>query len=369
MGHAKVEIDLKVLEGNYRAIRGKIPPDVKMLCVVKADGYGHGAVPVARRLESAGADFLGVATVDEGVELRNSGISLPTLVMGGVMPWDDTRTFREYRLTPVVAELESLQRVAQDAGQSNLPTTVHIKIDTGMGRLGLSLDGLDELFDMLNVAKHIRVEGLMSHFACSEQRDEYGMAQIRRFEEAIDLFMKHAVQPPLLHMANSGAVCQYPESYFSMVRVGIMLYGSYSDAGLAEKLQVRPVMKLTSRVAYVKSFPPESALSYGRTFITRRQTKVAYIAAGYADGIPRALSNKGAVLLGGKRCPIIGRVCMDWLLVDVTDLPHVTPGEEAVLMGAGENDAITADEIAAYAGTIPYEILCSVSRRMSREYV
>ncbi len=369
MSHTKVEIDLKALEENYKAVRGRVPPDVKILCVVKADGYGHGAVPVARTLEPAGANYFGVATIDEGVELRNNGISLPILVMGGVMPWDEGKAVQKYRLTPVVADVKSLKRIAQDAGHRKLPVSVHIKIDTGMGRLGFSMDELDALASALKGARYVHVEGVMSHFACSEQRDEYGMSQISRFEEAVGFLKTHAVQPQLVHMANSGAVCQYPEAYFSMVRLGIMLYGSYSDPRLADKVKVRPVMKLASRVAYVKVFPSQSSLSYGRTFITSRKTKVAYIAAGYADGIPRALSNKGAALLRGRRCPIIGRVCMDWLLVDVTDLPDVEPGDEAVLMGGAGNDAITADEIAAHVNTIPYEILCSVSRRMSREYV
>ncbi len=369
MTRAKIEINLQALEENYRAIREKVPREVKMLCVVKADAYGHGAVPVARRLESAGADYFGVATIDEGMELRNNGISLPVLVMGGVMPWDEPGAFRQHRLTPVLADFDGLLRVAGDAAGRNVPIGVHLKVDTGMGRLGFSLGELKEVAEVLKRARNVDIEGVMSHFACSEQRDEHGFAQISRFNEAIDFLTKHAIQPSLLHMANSGAVCQYPEAYFSMVRVGIMLYGSYSDSRLTEKIRVRPVMKLASRVAYVKNFPPQSALSYCRTFITTHETKVAYIAAGYADGVPRALSNKGVVLLRKKRYPIIGRVCMDWLLVDVTDLPDLAPGEEAVLMGTGDNDAITADEIAAHAGTIPYEILCAVSRRMSREYV
>jgi alanine racemase len=369
MSHARIEIDLKVLDENYRAIRRRVPPDVRMLCVVKADGYGHGAVPVARTLESAGAGYFGVATVDEGIELRDNGISLPILIMGGLMPWDETGCLWEHRLTPVLADFESLHRLARDAKQRELPVNAHVKVDTGMGRLGFALDELDALANALKGAEYVHVEGVMSHFASSEQRDEYGMSQVSRFNEAVGFLKSRGVVPPLLHMANSGAVCQYPEAYFNMVRLGIMLYGSYSDAGLADKIRVRPVMKLASRVAYVKLFPPQSALSYGRTFITRRKTKVAYIAAGYADGIPRALSNKGAVLLRGQRCPIIGRVCMDWLLADVTDLPDVAPGEEAVLMGIAGNDVITADEIAGHAGTIPYEILCAMSRRLSRHYV
>jgi len=369
MSRARIEIDLAALEQNYRTLRGEIPHHVKMLCVVKADGYGHGAVAAARTLESAGADYFGVATADEGIELRVNGISTPILVMGGAMPWDKTEDFWDYRLSPVLADFASLQRIARNAANQTVSLPVHVKVDTGMGRLGFSFGELHALAAALREAGHISVEGVMSHFASSERRDDYGMTQISRFQEAVSFLQNEGVQPQLLHMANSGAVCQYPESHFSMVRLGIMLYGSYSDPSLAGRMALKPVMKLSSRVAYVKSFPPECSLSYGRTFVTSRSTKVAYVAAGYADGIPRALSNKGAALLGGKRCPIIGRVCMDWLLLDVTDLPGVSPGEEAVLMGASGSDAITADEIAGHADTIPYEILCAVARRMPREYV
>jgi alanine racemase len=369
MSHTKIEIDLKALEENFRAIREKVPSVVKMLGVVKADGYGHGAVPVARRLESAGAHYLGVATSDEGIELRDNGITLPILIMGGLMPWDETATLWERQLTPVLADFDGLRRLAQDAKEREAPINAHIKIDTGMGRLGFSLDEVETLARTLKAAQYVRVEGVMSHFACSEQRDAYGMTQINRFSEAARFLKSHAILPTLLHMANSGAVHRYPEAYFNMVRLGIMLYGSYPDSSLADTIRLRPVMKLASRVAYVKLFPPQSALSYGRTFVTERETKVACIAAGYADGVPRALSNKGAVLVQGRRCPIVGRVCMDWLLADVTDLPVVAPGEEAVLLGVAGTDAITADEIARHVGTIPYEILCAISRRTRRDYV
>ncbi len=369
MSHARVEIDLNALQENYRAVRSRIPDNVKMLCVVKADAYGHGAVAVARSLQSDGADYLGVATVEEGEELRKSGISLPVLVMGGVMPWDSIGEFRQYNLTPVVADLESLKRVARETNEDKRALPVHLKLDTGMGRLGFSAREAGALGASLKGASYINVEGVMSHFACSERRDDYGMEQIRTFEKAIDELGHYGVHVELAHIANSGAVCQYPESHFNMVRVGIMLYGSFSDPSLAGTLPLKPVMKLASRVAYVKSFPPGVALSYGRTFVTQRNTKVAYIAAGYADGIPRALSNKGAVLLRGARCPIVGRVCMDWLLADVSGVPDIAPGDEAVVMGRSGNNTISADDIARQADTVPYEILCGVSRRIPREYV
>ena len=366
---AKVQIDLKALEENYRTIRGKVPRGVKMLCVVKADGYGHGVIRVAHRLEAIGADYFGVATIEEGIELRNDAIRKPILVMGGLMPWDDTNTLWDYELTPVLADFVGLSRLARDAKKRKATIKAHVKVDTGMGRLGFGLDEMGAVVGALQDAKYIEVEGVMSHFASSEQRDAYGMSQIERFGNVVEYLNDRGVMPALLHMANSGAVCQYPEAYFGMVRLGIMLYGSYPDSSLAAKIRVKPVMKLASRIAYVKTFPPGSALSYGRTFVTQRDTKVACVALGYADGFPRALSNKGSTLIQGRRCPIIGRVCMDWLLADVSELPDVEAGEEVILMGEAGSECITADEIAGHTGTIPYEILCGISKRIVRVYV
>ncbi len=369
MSHASVRIDLNALEGNYRAIRTSIPDGVRMLCVVKADAYGHGAVPVARRLQAIGADYLGVATIEEGVELRDHSIRTPILVMGGIMPWDETQSFWEHELTPVLADLDSLRRLATDAERRGAAIRVHVKVDTGMGRLGIGLGELEAVTAVLRTARQIQVEGLMSHFASSEQRDAYGMTQIERFTLAMDYLNRQGIVPTLPHMANSGAVCQYPEAYFGMVRVGIMLYGAYPDVGLADKIKVSPVMKLASRIAYVKTFPTGSPLSYGRTFVTDRVMSVACVALGYGDGFPRVLSNKGSVLIRGSRCAIVGRICMDWLLADVTELPEVAPGEDAIFIGESGNERITADEIAERAGTIPYEIFCNVSKRIPRSYV
>jgi len=310
-----------------------------------------------------------VATIEEGVELRDHAVRKPILVMGGVMPWDDTQTLWDYELTPALADLESLRRLANDAERRGKAIKVHVKVDTGMGRLGVGLDEVEAVAAALRASRYVQAEGLMSHFASSEQRDAYGMTQIERFTQVMDYLSGQGVAPSLPHMANSGAVCQYPEAYFGMVRLGIMLYGAYPDAGLAGKITVKPVMRLASRIAYVKTFPPGSPLSYGRTFVTDRATKVACVALGYADGFPRALSNKGSVLIRNRRCPIVGRVCMDWLLADVTALPDVAAGEEAIFIGEAGNERITADEIAERAGTIPYEIFCNVSKRIPRSYV
>ncbi len=359
-------MDLTVLESNYRAIQARVSPDVRLLPIIKADAYGHGALEAGRRLQSIGVSYLGVATIDEGKELRDNGITVPILVLSGVMPWESPDTALAYRLTPVVADFDALERLA---AVRDGEIAVHIKIDTGMGRLGFVLADLDRLARRLKELPHVKVEGLMSHFASSETRDDYGNAQVRDFTGAAGFLKERGITPDLLHMANSGAICSYPEAYFTMVRPGIMLYGSYSDPVLAGALQLGPVLTWSARLALVREFPEQSSLSYGRTYVTRRRTKIAYIPVGYGDGYPRALSNRGSVLVRKQRCPVVGRVCMDWIFVDVTELDEVASGEEVILLGGKGNEAISADEIAAQAGTIPYEIFCDISHRIPRHYV
>lgn len=369
MLRALAEIDLNALAENFKTVRNRVDGRTKLLCVVKADAYGHGAVPIARHLEIQGADFFGVVSVDEGVELRGHGIAKPILVMGGVMPWDDVDAFWKHGLTPVVADLQGFTRLASCAAHRQQEIGIHIKVDTGMGRIGFGYDDLDDLVAALRASSYVKVEGVMSHFSASEVRDAYGLSQIDRFRNVVAFLEKNGVRPEILHMANGGAVSQYPEAHFDMVRVGIMLYGAYPDRALREKIVVHPVMRLLSRVAYVRKFPLGSPLSYGRTFVTERTTRVACVAIGYADGVPRALSNKGSVLIRGRRAPIVGRVCMDFLLADITNMADVAPGEEVVLIGTSGNQSISADEVAEQVGTIPYEIMCGISRRVPRTYV
>jgi len=362
-------IDLGVLEQNYRIIRDRIPQGVKVLCVVKADAYGHGAVEVSRRLEEAGVDYLGVAAVDEGMELRQAGIRSPVLVMGGILPWDSEDPFYEHGLTPVIYDTGMIEKLKDRRSRSGETLKVHIKVDTGMGRLGFRPEEVPRIVGMMKEMPHIEIEGLMSHFSSSEVRDEYGLNQIRIFERSLQTVNEEGIVPKIAHMANSGAITNYPEGYFDMIRVGISLYGSHPARELSAQLPVRQVMRFVSRVALIREFPPGSPLSYGRTFTTGDRTRIAYIPVGYADGYPRALSNRGFVLIKDRKCSIVGRVCMDWFLADITDLHDVTPGEEVVLLGHGGILTITADEIAEYAGTIPYEILCKISKRVMRVYV
>ena len=362
-------IDLNALAENVKLIRSRIAPGVRVLCVVKADAYGHGAKEVSKRLEACGVDFLGVANIDEGIELRDHGISLPVLVLGGLFPWDDAGRAVAHDLSLIVYDIQTLDRIRKESRSFAGPLKIHIKVDTGMGRHGFGVDDMGLVAERLKDAPNVVCEGLMSHFASSEARDEYGLAQIKTFEKARSLLVAAGVGPGIVHMANSGAVTQYPEAHFDMVRVGISLYGSHPDRELAGKLPVKPVMRFVSRVAYVRPFPEGCFLSYGRTYRTEGTERIALIPVGYADGYPRALSNKGFVLIKGKKCSIVGIVTMDWVLVDVTAIKDVDVGEEVVLIGSGPTGTITADELAECAGTIPYEILCKISRRVPRVYV
>jgi alanine racemase len=332
-----VSVDLGLLEENYRAVTRLVAPGVALLCVIKDDAYGHGAVEAGRRLEAAGAAYFGVANIDEGKELREAGIATPILVLSGLMPWEPLEPLAEYGLTPAVTNFEMLERFAAWRGNS-------LKI-------------------------HIEVEGVMSHFASSERRDEYGLGQLALFRQGLERLWERGIAPRFVHMANSSAICVYPEAHFTMVRPGIMLYGSYPDAAVRKKVKLTPVMTWKSHISFVRTFQSGSNLSYGRTYITEGETRVAYVPVGYAHGYPRSLSNRGTVLVGGKRCAVIGRVCMDWIFVDVTDVGSAKPGDEVVVLGCAQGDCITADEIAAKIGTIPYEILCGVSKRIARHHV
>jgi alanine racemase len=362
-------IDLGILEENLRMIKSRITAGVKTLCVVKANAYGHGAVEVSQRLETTGVDHLGVATIDEGIELREKGIQLPILVMSGLFPWDEIGPLIKNELSLAIYDACMLKKIVDACPTFKKPLKVHVKVDTGMGRLGFSVNDMAFVGQQLKDAGNIVCEGLMSHFASSEIRDDYGLQQVASFQEARSTLASAGVTPAVAHMANSGAMIQYPEAHFDMVRVGISLYGSYPARALAEKLHLKQVMKFVTKIALIREFPPGQALSYGRTYTTGKTTRIAYIPVGYADGYPRSLSNKGFVLIKDIKCSIVGKVCMDWSLVDITDIDGVDVGEEVILLGRGNTQTITADEFAEHAGTIPYEILCKISTRVPRYYV
>jgi alanine racemase len=363
-------IDLKALEYNCSSIRKHLSPGAGLLGVVKADAYGHGATEISKKLESIGVDYLGVATVDEGLALRSGRIIKPILIMSGLFSWDEIEPIARYDLTPVVYDTITLERLIEATRGFSRPLKVHLKFDTGMGRLGFPTRDAREIVRMLAGARGIHVEGLMSHFSVSEVRDEYGLQQVAAFREVIDIFTSAGFDPAYIHMSNSGAIVNYPEAHFSLVRAGISLYGSHPSPSLEKTLPLRQVMKITARVAFCREFPAGVSLSYGRTYTTDRPSRIAYIPVGYSDGYPRSLSNKGVVLINDTRCIIVGRVCMDWILADVTGIGPVKSGDEVVLLGEGDREGVrvSANEMAENAGTIPYEILCKISRRIERVY-
>ncbi|MDA8100706.1 MAG: alanine racemase [Nitrospiraceae bacterium] len=357
-------IDLTALAHNLGQVVSRIGGR-KVLAVVKAQAYGHGAVPVAKRLVELGVPMLGVALVEEGRELRASGIPAPVLIMGPIFP-EQAPAVVDTGLTPVVFSLpvaRALSEAAQDAGKK---IAVHVKIDTGMGRIGLVPEEAVEFISGLANLPGIAVEGLMTHFADADLRDkEFAGRQLERFSSLIAALERRGIAVPLRHAANSAAVLDYDRAHLTMVRPGLMLYG-YNPLEGGSAAELRPVLSLATRIAHVKRVPAGVPISYGRTFVTRRESLIATIPIGYADGFNRLLSNTGRALVRGRRVSVAGRVCMDMTMLDVTDVPGVSAGDDVVLIGSQGAERITAQDIAETTGTIPYEVLCAISARVPR---
>jgi alanine racemase len=360
---AVVEIHLPSLRHNLQEVVRRVGT-ATVLAVVKADAYGHGAVPVARALLAAGAHQLGVATAAEGLELRNAGITAPILIMGGVY---DIPTVQRFNLTPALPSREAVETAATLADPRAGLLPVHLKVDTGMSRLGLTPE---EALAVLTSGwpPHLRFEGVMSHLASADEAAAGTTdAQLSRFRALLEAIRAAGLKVPVAHIANSAAILNYPSSHFDLVRPGLMLYG-YSS-GPAPSAALRPVLTWKTRVLQVKRVEPGQPVSYGGTFVTSRPSTLAVLAVGYADGYSRALSNKGRVLIGGRPAPVVGRVCMDLTIVDVTDHPTVRAGDEVVLLGRQGSAAITADDLATWQATISYEVLCRIGPRVSRVYL
>ena len=362
------EVDLGALAYNYHQLRQLAPPTVKFLTVVKADAYGHGAIPVSKRLEELGAAFLGVATVAEGAELRNAGIKTPILVLSGIYP-EEVEGVLTYQLTPMVYRLEIAEALSATAKKKGKKIPIHIKMDTGMGRIGVPAKEALAFASRLRKFENLEIEGIASHFATADGgNSSFAEEQLQSFTRTLEEMKKANIDPPFCHIANSAALVNFPAAHFTLVRPGIMLYGAYPSPSLKERVSLRQVMSWKSLVADLKMVPEGSPISYGRTFITQRPSLIAAIPVGYADGYNRLFSNRGEVLIKGIRAPVVGRVCMDWTMVDVTDIPEVAVGDNVVLMGNQLDQEITAEELGERIGTISYEILCSVGKRVPRIY-
>jgi alanine racemase len=364
------EINLAALAHNYRVIRKHVGAEVKILAAVKANAYGHGAIECARRLEVEGVDWFGVALPEEEIELRAAGINSPILCLGGFWPGQEEACLRE-RLTPVVYRLdmvESLNRVAANAG---VIADIHIKIDTGMRRLGIPFDEVAEFCEALQPFSHIRVDGLMTHLASADDpaQDDFTNRQLERFRQAVRIFRDHGFDPAYIHATNSAATFSR-SPVGNMVRPGGSLYGFKRDvfpAGI-EPPPLKPVMSLYSRIMLLKEVPQGARLGYGGTFETKRNSLIATLPIGYNDGYSRALSNRGRVIVRGQFAPVVGRVSMDLTLIDVTDIPGVALSDRVTLLGREDHVSLSAEDLAEIAGTISYEITCGISERVPRIY-
>jgi alanine racemase len=338
------------------------------MAVLKANAYGHGAEPLAAVALQEGASCLAVARCQEGIALRQHGIEAPILVLGPVWP-EDIEALVGYRLTSVIGTREDTWRLNREAQRQGRCYPVHVKVDTGMGRLGVLPDMVPALFDALQTSPHLRLDGLMTHLATADLADRCTVGeQLRRFQEAVRGCTALGLTPRYVHAANSAALYRYPESHGTLVRPGIALYGSHPFAA-PEAAELQPVLTWKTRIARIQEFPPGCGISYGHTFTTQRPSRIGTLPVGYADGFCRRLSNVGEVLVSGQRVPLVGQISMDMCMIDLTGVPHAGPGDEVVLIGAQGTERITADAMAARCGCLPYEVFCAISQRVPRCYV
>ena len=359
------EINLHHLVHNVRAIQQQVSPS-QIIPVVKADAYGHGAVIVAKRLVKEGFKFFAVAQFQEAMELRESGIHYPILIFGRLFP-DEIPIAIKAGFRMSLFGKQDIQWIEKEA-KSQQPH-VHVNVDTGMGRIGVLLDNEPDFFDDLTSSNHCIWEGLYSHFSTSDENDkDYANLQLNRFRKILDSIKKKSIQPSMIHMANSGAILDIPESYFDAVRPGISLYGHYPSTETSLSIDLKQVMTLKTSVAHIRKIPAGFSVSYGRRWIAEKATTIAVLPIGYADGVRRGLTNIGDVLIQGKRYRIAGTVTMDHIMVDVGHDP-IKPGDEVIIWGDGPDGRIQVLEVAEKIGTIPYELTCGVSRRVKRVYI
>jgi len=361
-------VDLSAVAGSIRGIRELVGERTRIMAVVKADGYGHGAVPVARAALTNGAAHLGVAYAQEAIAIRRAGIDVPILILGAAPP-ESIETVLKYDLTQSVADTESPRALSAAASREH-PVRVHVKVDTGMGRIGLVPADVPDYIAFLESLPNLVIEGIFTHFPKSDEADPaFTNNQIETFTDLLGDLSSRGIDIPLRHMANSGGVLAFPRSYLDMVRPGIMIYGLYPSKEVKRSIPLAPAMSLVTRIRFLKRVPPGTPISYGGTYVTNRETDVATLPVGYADGYRRLLSNNFEVLVLGRRAPVIGRVCMDMIMIDVTHIKGVAVGDEVVLMGRQGDAEISADEMADRLSTINYEITCLVGKRVPRVYI
>lgn len=358
------EVNLDTLRENY--FKHQAYTRSEIMPIVKADAYGHGVIPVVKTLVACGAKRYGVAHLDEALEIKAVFPELTILVLGATEP-DLSDILVKEEIIPSVYQLAQAKALSEAAVSQNRTARLHIKVDTGMGRIGFQENGVAEILQIAQLP-NLFIEGIFTHFATSDQKDlTFAREQLRRFQVVYDKLMRSGLTIPIRHAANSAAIIQLPESHFELVRLGIGIYGlnpsSQVDIGL------QPVMSWKTKVTHIKNIKAGETVSYGRTFQAAYPTRVATIPIGYADGLRRALSNQGEVLVHGKRSSIIGRVCMDQTMLEVTNIPEVEVGDVVTILGKDGDEQITATEMAEWIGTISYEVVCGISKRVPRVYI
>lgn len=362
------EIDLTAISNNLQQIRNKIGQQGNLIAVIKADAYGHGAAAVAKLAKKVNVQYLGLATYDEAIALRQAGIKTPILVLSCCQE-NEINAVLEYRLTPNICTYEVGKKLTQAAAKQKLKISFHTEIDTGIGRVGAYFPEAARLIQRLHSLPYLELQGVFTHFASADDDRDFTFLQFKRYQKVLDELQGYNIEVPFRHVANSASVLAYPELYLDGVRPGLIIYGLYPAASMQRLTKLWEAMSLKSRVIYLKQAKPGRTISYGRTYTTQRNTTIATVSAGYRNGYPRLLSNQGEVLIQGKRVPIIGRICMDQFLVNVTKLPNVKLGDEVVLFGKQDKQLIGIDEVAKKASTISYEIICSVGRLNKRIYI
>ncbi|HNR89272.1 MAG TPA: alanine racemase [Spirochaetota bacterium] len=368
----RAEISLPNLRNNFAIVRSIVAPGVRIMAVVKANAYGHGIYEISKELLASGADYLGVAYLEEGVYLRRLGITAPILVMGAINT-DQIAEFLENDIEITSSSYNKSAAISAAAVRAGKDALVQLKIDTGMERIGVHWYNAPAFIEKTFSLPGVRVTGIFSHFAKSESDPAFTKTQLERFDSVLDFCAQKGLTPPLVHIANSGGIINHPESHHTMVRPGIMLYGYHPNGHLPEvrfgERALRPVMSLKTKVAYFKVVPPDTGISYNHAYRTKEQTRIVTLPAGYGDGYSRLLTNRGEVVIRGRRYPLVGTVCMDQMMADIGPDGVAYNGDDALLFGEMDGDAISLDSLCGKIGTITYEVLCGISARVPRIYL
>ena len=369
-GSNGVRIDLSALVHNLSQIRALTVQGTKIMGIVKSDAYGHGLLPVSHALEKAKVDCLGVAHLKDALELRNNGIKLPIIILCGIQTKEESLKVVENSLTPVIFDMNVAEILNQESSRQGKITPVHLKVDTGMGRLGILPGEVGPFIRKAMGLKNLNIVALLSHLSSADEHSsEFTKRQINTFRKTIEAGRSMGLALPLNSLVSSAGLVGYPEAHFEMVRPGIMLYGGLPSPKYVNQVPLKPVMTFKGRVLQIRDLPDKTPVSYGRTYYTEGPRRIAVLSAGYGNGLPRSISNLGSVIIKSKKAPIVGTVCMDLTMCDITGLEDVKAGYEVIFLGSDGNETITGEDIAKWSDTISYEVLCSIGHQNSKEYV